>query len=265
MTARLFPEISVNGSVIPSAAIAAEAQNHPSPNGKPDLAWRMAVRALTIRRLLLDEVARRSITATPATVGPGLTETEEEAQIRALLEEAIVVAPPSEEALVAAWMKNPDRFRSPPLWEASHILCAADPFDADATTSARLRAEAIHGQVLADPKAFGRIARDASDCSSKSNGGMLGQLVPGDAVPEFEAVLRALNPGEIAAAPVRTRFGWHIIRLDSRAEGRVLPFAAVRPRLAEAAEKAAWTRAARDFAESLMARADIQGVDFKLH
>ncbi|MGV8987163.1 MAG: peptidylprolyl isomerase [Cypionkella sp.] len=265
MNAPLFPEITVNGETISSAAIAAEAQNHVAPKGKPGLAWRMAARALTLRKLLLDEAARRGIQAVPASVGPGLTETAEEAQIRALLDEALHVPPPAEEDLVAVWQKDPERYRSPPLWEASHILCAADPADAEAVKSAYLRATAIHAKLTADPKAFGRLAKEVSDCSSKSNGGMLGQLVPGDCVPEFEAALREIEPGQISAPPVRSRFGWHLIRLDACAKGQVLPFAAVRPRLAEAAEKASWTRAARDFAEGLMAAADVKGVDFQIH
>lgn len=263
MHSPLFPEITVNGDVIASAAIAAEAQNHHAPKGKPGLAWRMAAQALAIRKLLLDEAARRGIAATPARVGPGLTETPEEAQIRALLEEAISVDPPSEAELRALWAKDPARFRSPPLWEASHILCAADPTDATATEVAHLRAQAILATLRRDPKAFGRLAREMSDCSSKANGGMLGQLGPGDTVPEFEAVLRALAPGQTVDAPVRSRFGWHVIRLDSRAETRELPFVAVRAHLAEAAEKAAWTRAARRFTEDLTKTAVISGLDFR--
>ena len=265
MHAPLFPEITVNGETIPSAAIAAEAQNHVAPKGKPGLAWRMAARALTMRKLLLEEAARRGIRAVPTAVGPGLTETQDEAQIRALLDDAISVAPLSEAELVALWVKDLARFRSAPLWEASHILCAADPTDPDAVAAAAIRAAAVQASLLADPKAFGRLAREVSDCSSKANGGMLGQLVPGDAVPEFEAALRQLAAGQISAAPVRSRFGWHVIRLDACAEGQVLPFAAVRARLAEAAEKAAWTRAARDFAEGLIAAAEVKGVDYQIH
>ncbi|NBR54215.1 MAG: peptidase, partial [Rhodobacteraceae bacterium] len=42
MNKPLFPEVRVNGVTIPSAAIAAEAQNHPAPKGKPGLAWKAA-------------------------------------------------------------------------------------------------------------------------------------------------------------------------------------------------------------------------------
>jgi peptidyl-prolyl cis-trans isomerase C len=265
MNAPLFPEITVNGETIPSAAISAEAQNHLAPKGKPGLAWRKAARALALRKLLLEEATRRGIQAVPAAVGPGLTETQDEAQIRALLDEALQVTPPVEADLVAVWQKDPERYRSPPLWEASHILCAADPTDPDAVHAAHLRALAAHATLTADARAFGRLAKEVSDCASKANGGMLGQLVPGDCVPEFESALRELTLGQISASPVRSRFGWHIIRLDACAKGQVLPYAAVRARLAEAAEKAAWTRAAHDFAEALMAAADVKGVDFQVH
>lgn len=89
----------------------------------------------------------------------------------------------------------------------------------------------------------------------------MGQLGPGDTVPEFEAALRGLSEGELTAEPVLTRHGWHVIRLDALAEGRELPYEVVRPRLSEALEKAAWARAARDLVARLVAQAEIRGVD----
>jgi peptidyl-prolyl cis-trans isomerase C len=52
MNMALFPDVIVNGEFIPSAAIAAEAQNHTAPRDKPGIAWRKAAQALTIRALL---------------------------------------------------------------------------------------------------------------------------------------------------------------------------------------------------------------------
>ena len=59
MTMALFPDVVVNGETIPSAAIAAEAQNHGAPRDKPGIAWRKAAQALTIRALLLQEAGGR--------------------------------------------------------------------------------------------------------------------------------------------------------------------------------------------------------------
>ena len=71
------------------------------------------------------------------------------------------------------------------------------------------------------PKGFAEAARE-SDCGSKVQGGHLGQLGPGDTVPEFEAALRTLYDGQTTPAPVLSRHGWHIIRLNAIAPGQVL-------------------------------------------
>jgi peptidyl-prolyl cis-trans isomerase C len=53
-----------------------------------------------------------------------------------------------------------------------------------------------------------------------------------------------------------------VVRLDARAEGAPLPYEAVRPRVREALERIAWTRAARALLAGLVARAEITGIDF---
>lgn len=259
MGAAFFPEVTVNGEVVPQALIAAEAQNHPAPREKPGLAWRAAARALAVRALLLQEARRRGLVAEPEALGAGQHETEEEALIRALVEAE--AATPTEDEIHAAWARDPSRFRSAPLWEVSHILCACDPQDEAARAAAQARAQALAARLSAEPGAFARLAAKESDCGSRSAGGALGQLGPGDTVPEFEAALWRLAEGELTAEPVLTRHGWHLIRLDAQAEGRELPFEAVRPRLAEALEKAAWARAARDLVARLVAAAELRGVD----
>lgn len=261
MNKPLFPEITVNGTVISSTAIAAEAQNHSAPKGKPGLVWRKAARALAVRELLLQEAARRQIRAEPRDVGEGRRETNEEALIRGLLDVAVEAATPSDDAVRGEWQKAPERYLSAPLWEVSHILCAANPADAKAMEAAKARADTIATQLRADPSAFARIAGSHSDCGSKSSMGKLGQLGPGDTVPEFEAALRQLSEGQITDEPVASRHGWHLIRMDALAPGQVLPFEAVRPRLADAMEKAAWTAAARDFIDELARVATVSGIE----
>lgn len=263
MSFGFLSDVTVNGTTIPSAAIAAEAQNHQAPKGKPGLAWRKAVRALTVRQLLLEEAERRGIAAEPQELAPQRTETEQEALIRALLDAAIHVAAPSEDAVRREWQRAPERFRAPPLWEVSHILCACDPGEHGASEKARQRTMTLLQALQAGDCRFADLAASDSDCGSKANGGALGQLGPGDTVPEFEAALRRLSDGETSTEPLRTRFGWHIVRMDARAEGRVLPFDVVRPKLAEAMEKAAWAGAARALVDTLMAQADISGPDIR--
>lgn len=262
MNAALFPDLIVNGEKVPNAVIAAETQNHPAPSDKPGTAWRQAAKAVAMRTLLLQEARRHGLTPEPAEVGPGRFETDEEALIRGLLETAVAVVPPTEDALRAEWARDPSRFRSPPLWEVSHILIACDPRDATARDAAQARARLIAERVKAGER-FSDLAMQFSDCGSKSSGGALGQLGPGDTVPEFEAMLRELSEGETTGRPVLTRHGWHIIRLDAVAAGAVLPFEAVRSKIVDAMEKAAWVRAAREFTNQLVGSAEISGADFR--
>lgn len=252
----LLPEVVVNGEIIPAARIAAEAQMHPAPPGKPGLAWRAAARALAVRTLLRQEAARAGLRAEPRPLGEGRRETEEEALIRALIEARVAPAPPDEAAVRAAYDRDREAFRAPTLYAAAHILLAAPPGDAGAEATAR----ALIAELAADPGAFERLARAHSACSSREAGGRLGQIAAGEAAPEFEAALDRLAPGEIAAAPVATRYGLHLIRLDARAEGAVLPYEHAAPQIREAFERAAWARAACALVAELAAGAEIRGV-----
>lgn len=251
----LLPPVIVNGTTISPERIAAEAQNHPAPKEKPGLAWKAAARALTIRELMLQEARARGLSPAPEEVAPGQLETDDEALIRQLLEQVVQPEPADDAALRALYHAQPDRFRAPSLYEAAHILF---PRGSD-MKALRARAEAVLAELRAAPRRFAELARSHSACSSKDSDGFLGQIGAGDTVPEFEAALTALDEGQISE-PVETRFGLHLIRLDARARGAVLPFDSVLPKLREAHARAAWMRAARRFTVSLVENAAIQGV-----
>ncbi|WP_071675164.1 peptidylprolyl isomerase [Nioella nitratireducens] len=263
MNANLFPDLIVNGEAVPHTIVAAEAQNHDAPKGKPGIAWRKAANAVAMRTLLLQEAKKRGLSPAPVEVGPGRFETEEEALIRGLLDTVVTVIPPAPDAIRAEYDRDPARFRAPPLWDVSHILVACDPRDDAARGAAELRARDLTRSALKAPDRFARLAAETSDCGSKSSGGYLGQLGPGDTVPEFEAALRHLTEGEITATPVLTRHGYHVICMNAVAEGAVLPFDAVRDKISEAMEKTAWAKAARAFVAGLVAAAEISGADLR--
>lgn len=266
MGAPLQPDLVVNGEVIAAASIAAEAQNHPAPPGKPGLAWRAAARALAVRALLLQEARRMGLTPAPQLVGPAKRETDDEALIRAVLEARVTPAPVSDAMVRAAYDADPERLRAPTLYEAAHILFAAAPGDAPGDAPARAGAEAAAQAVLAalarDPGAFDRLARENSACASREAGGRLGQFLGGDVDPAFAAALDALAEGAIAAEPVTTRHGVHVIRLDARLPGAVPPFAAAAPAVRAHLEKVAWARAARALTAELIGAATLSGVAF---
>jgi len=63
---------------------------------------------------------------------------------------------------------------------------------------------------------FAEVAKENStDPGSKANGGLLGYFTKGQMVPEFEAAVVKMHKGEVSD-PVKTAFGWHIIKLEDR-------------------------------------------------
>lgn len=102
--------------------------------------------------------------------------------------------------------------------QAAHIFMSADAGSgAEARQKARARAEEIYRQLQKAPAGFAEMAKKRSeDPGSAANGGDLGFIGRGSMkdVPEFEAALYRLKPGEISA-PVETRLGYHIIRLTA--------------------------------------------------
>lgn len=257
--------VTVNGTVIAPEAIAAEAQNHPAPKGKPAWAWKAAARALVLREVLLQEARARRIAPAPVELAEGQWETEEEALIRQLLESAIPPAVIDEDELRAIYDDAPDRFRGPSLFEAAHILFPAAPDDAEGRAATRSRAETVLAELHRDPRRFAALAAEHSACPSRANGGMLGQLASGDTVPEFEAALCSMDEASISGTPVESRYGFHLIRLDARVRGEVLPFTTVLPHLRQAQEKADWVRASRAYVEELAAQAGVAGIDLADH
>ena len=67
---------------------------------------------------------------------------------------------------------------------------------------------------------FAELAKKRSEGSSSSDGGDLGFFKRGTMVPEFEKVAFSLKTGEVSD-PVRTQFGWHVLKLEEiREAGR---------------------------------------------
>ena len=251
--------VSVNGRVIPRDMISREAQHHPAD--KPISSWGEAATALVIRELLLQEAERLSIEAEPRLDEQGRRETDEEARMRALIEQAAPTPIPDDAACRRYFEQNRRRFRTSDLFEVNHILLAADPSDRRQVEEARTRAAAIASILATEPDKFGDLARLHSDCPSAAQGGNLGQIGKGQTVPEFEAALSTMEVGKVAEKPVQSRYGFHIVRVERRIDGRELPFEAVANKIAAYLSKAVERRALSQFVSVLAGRADIVGVE----
>ncbi len=98
-------------------------------------------------------------------------------------------------------------FAQQPTADTSHILVA------DEEQCKEIRAKIVNEEVT-----FEDAAKEHSSCPSKDNGGRLGSYPKGQMVPEYDAVSFEMNEGEISE-PVKTQFGFHLIRLNSKTEG----------------------------------------------
>jgi peptidyl-prolyl cis-trans isomerase C len=245
--------ISVNGVAIGRAAIARETQHHPAD--KPADAMRAAAVALVVRELLLQEARRLAVPAEPASDGEGRRETDGEAIVRALFEREVRTPEPDEAACRRFFEQNHRRFRTPDLYEVRHILLPADRPDADALAGALL------ARLAEAPATFAALAEAHSACPSAKTGGSLGQIGPGQTVPEFEAALAGMEPGTVHPVAVETRYGLHIVALDRRIDGRELPFELVHERIAGWMVEKVRRAAIRQYVSILAGRADIQGID----
>ncbi len=250
--------ISVNGVIISRVAVARETQNHPA--SKPIEAWLAAARALVVRELLLQEARRLALVPAPIEDTEGRRETDDEALIRMLVAQEVATPQADEATCQRYYEMNRRRFRTPDLYEVRHILLAAAPGDTVARQEVRRRAEAIIATLQPNPSAFGRLAETESDCPSGKAGGNLGQIGPGQTVPEFERALASMPVGQVAAKPAETRYGFHIVSVERRISGRDLPFEIVHSRIATWLDEKVRRVAIRQYIAILAGRAEISGI-----
>ena len=69
---------------------------------------------------------------------------------------------------------------------------------------------------LGEGKDFAEIAKAKSTDPNKSEGGDLGYFKKGMMVPEFETAVFAMNKGDVTKEPVKTQFGFHVIKVEDK-------------------------------------------------
>ena len=133
-----------------------------------------------------------------------------------------------DDELRALFEAERESFVTPEKREVSHILISV-PADADSTAEEEARARlAALGSRIEVGESFEDLARDNSDDpGSATAGGSLGFIERGVMVPPFEEAAFALAPGELSE-PVRSSYGWHLIKVTSVQGSRRATFEEVR-------------------------------------
>ena len=124
----------------------------------------------------------------------------------------------------AFYDNNVERFTQPESRSASHILLSLAEDDAEDVVDTREQeAKGIAARARSGED-FAKLAETYSkDPGSASRGGDLGIIRPGAMAPSFETVVFDLKEGQISD-PVRTAYGWHIIKVTNIRESNVRPF-----------------------------------------
>ena len=148
--------------------------------------------------------------------------------------DAGMLPPPvvDEPALRKRYDEQAAKYSTPEQREVSHILVqvAADASDAE-KKAAEARAKTLAEQARAAGANFAALARaNSDDAGSKASGGSLGWLTKGGMPGAFDDAAFAMKAGEVRG-PVKTDFGWHVIKLDQLRAGTRQPFEAVRTQL----------------------------------
>jgi peptidyl-prolyl cis-trans isomerase C len=119
-------------------------------------------------------------------------------------------------------------------------------------------AQALLAQLKGGAKFEDLAKKHSKDTGSAQNGGELDFAKPDAYVPEFGQALAALKKGETTAAPVKTQFGYHIIKLEDSREAQFPSFEDVKPRIVQQMEQ----QKLQQYQESLRKQAK---TDFKFN
>jgi len=132
-----------------------------------------------------------------------------------------------------------------------HILIAVPRNASQAQVDqARRKAAAVAVEAREPGVNFAELAKKRSEGSSSSDGGDLGFFKRGTMVPEFEKVAFNLKTGEVSE-PVRTQFGWHVLKLEEIRKLGMKPLAEVRPEIEERLRRAQADRLTSQYMETL--------------
>ncbi len=217
--------LSVNGVQIPKAYQDAmnrerEASGQPTT---PEVA--NAIRDELINREILSQAARKKGLDRDTTVAAQMDMARQAVLIRAFFDDFVKANPVTDAQLKAnydaatAQMGNKE-------YKARHILVETE--DEAKTIIAN----------LGRGESFEKLAKEKSkDTGSKENGGDLDWSPASRYVPEFGNALKALNKGGLTTTPVKTAFGFHVIRLDDVRDLKVPAFEEVKENIRQRAQQ----------------------------
>jgi peptidyl-prolyl cis-trans isomerase C len=152
---------------------------------------------------------------------------------------------------------HPEDFKQPEQVRASHILIRLEPkAEADQKAKARWEIEEVR-KKLSKGGDFATLAKEFSQCPSKTEGGDLGFFERGQMAKPFEDAAFSLKPGQTSGI-VETEFGYHLIRVTEKKPAGMLPYETVKGELEEHLKEAKTRMEAGRYVEGLRAKAKVE-------
>jgi len=146
---------------------------------------------------------------------------------------------------------NQESFKNPKQIKARHILLKVSP-DASESEKTETKEKALSLlKRLRDGEDFAALAKKYSQDPAASKGGDLGYFTRGQMVKPFEELAFSLKKGELGG-PVKTQFGWHIIRVDDIKDATIKTFSEVRNQIVTTIKNDISKEMARERALTLM-------------
>lgn len=125
----------------------------------------------------------------------------------------------TEEEVRGYYDQHKDDLQAEATVNASHILVDSED-----------KADQLLADIQAGKISFEDAAREHSTCPSGKQGGSLGDFAQGQMVPEFDQAVFSMEEGELRG-PVKTQFGYHLIRLNKKNEATPISYADIREEL----------------------------------
>ncbi len=234
--------IKVNGVTIPPTRVEMFVKEL-TAQGRPDNAeLRKAVRDELINREVLSQEAVRRGLDKNVEIAVALDMARQNTLARALMQEILKTAKPSEDALRKEYERVKSGMGAREM-KARHILVEKEDEARDITAQIRKGGS------------FEKLAAQHSkDPGSQGKGGELDWAPPSNYVKPFADALQRLKKGQMTDAPVQTQFGWHVIRLDDERALKVPAFEEVRANIEQNFMRQAQDKALAD----LRAKAKIE-------
>jgi parvulin-like peptidyl-prolyl isomerase len=157
----------------------------------------------------------------------------------------------TEDQLKEYYEEHKQDFQIPEEAKVCHILIRPD--DIHAVEKFELIAKALADGNGDD---FCELAKKYSDCTSRKNGGELGYIERGKVIKELEDAVFSLKKEEIVG-PIKTRFGWHFLKLVDKRDPRIPEFDEIRHSLCKQLKKVIGELELLNFIRNLRKKAKI--------